>query len=70
MRVLSYVIDKEWVEGKFEQSFSEREIIVSKFCRDFDLEKAQVFRCRAGQRVQKGFVLDVAGSVLDMRWVR
>lgn len=70
MRVLSYVIDKEWSEGKFEQSFSEREIAVSKFCRDNSMEKLQVFRCKAGQKVQKGFVLDVAGSVLDMRWVR
>ena len=70
MRVLSYVIDKEWVEGKFEQSLSEREIAVNKFCRDNSMEKLQVFRCGAGQKVQKGFVLDVAGSVLDMRWVR
>lgn len=70
MRVLSYLIHSEWVEGKFEQSFSEREIIIHKFCRDFDLEKAQVFRCRAGQKVQKGFVLGVEGSMLDMRWVR
>lgn len=70
MRVLSYLTIKEWVEGKFEQSFSEREIAVSKFCRDNSMEKLQVFRCRAGQKVQKGFVLDVAGSVLDMRWVR
>lgn len=70
MRVLSYVIDREWVEGKFEQSFSEREIAVSKFCRDNSMEKLQVFRCRAGQKVQKGFVLDVDENVLDMRWVR
>ena len=69
-RVLTYLIHSEWVEGKFEQSFSEREVVVNKFCRDFDLEKAQVFRCRAGQKVQKGFVLDVGGNVLDMRWVR
>ena len=70
MRVLSYVIDKEWVEGKFEQSFSEREITVNKFCRDNSMEKAQVFRCKAGQEVRKGFVLGVGGNVLDMRWVR
>ena len=70
MRVLSYVIDKEWVEGKFEQSFSEREVAVNKFCRDNSMEKAQVFRCKAGQEVRKGFVLGVGGNVLDMRWVR
>ena len=69
-RVLSYVIDKEWSEGKFEQSFSEREIAVNKFCRDNSMEKLQVFRCKAGQKVQKGFVLDAEGNVLDMRWVR
>ena len=70
MKVLSYVIDKEWVEGKFEQSFSEREIAVNKFCRDNSMEKLQVFRCKVGQEVQKGFVLDVDENVLDMRWVR
>lgn len=70
MRVLSYLTSKEWVEGKFEQSFSEREIAVNKFCRDNYMEKMQVFRCKTRQKVQKGFVLDVAGSVLDMRWVR
>ena len=70
MRVLSYLIHSEWVEGKFEQSFSEREIAVNKFCRDNSMEKLQVFRCKDGQTVQKGFVLDVAGSVLDMRWVK
>ena len=69
-RVLTYMLDKEWVEGKFEQSFSEREIAVNKFCRDNSMEKLQVFRCKAMQKVQKGFVLDVAGSVLDMRWVK
>ena len=69
-RVLSYLTSKEWVEGKFEQSFSEREIAVSKFCRNNSMEKLQVFRCRAGQKVQKGFVLGVGGNVLDMRWVR
>ena len=69
-RVLSYIIDKEWSEGKFEQSFSEREIAVSKFCRDNSMEKLQVFRCKAGQKVQKGFVLGVEGNILDMRWVK
>ena len=70
IRVLTYLTSKEWVEGKFEQSFSEREIAVNKFCRDNSMEKLQVFRCKAGQEVQKGFVLDVEGSMLDMRWVR
>ena len=70
MRVLTYMLDKEWVEGKFEQSFSEREIAVNKFCRDNYMEKLQVFRCKAGQKVQKGFVLGVDENVLDMRWVR
>ena len=70
MRVLTYLIDKEWAEGNFEQDFSTREIAVSKFCRDNSMEKMQVFRCKAGQKVQKGFVLDVAGNVLDIRWVR
>ena len=70
MRVLTYLISKEWVEGKFEQSFSEREIAVNKFCRDNSMEKLQVFRCKDGQTVQKGFVLGVDGGVLDMRWVR
>ena len=70
MRVLTYMIDKEWVEGEFEQSFSEREITVNKFCRDNSMEKLQVFRCKAMQKVQKGFVLDVGGNILDMRWVK
>ena len=69
-RVLTYVIDKEWVEGKFEQSFSEREIAVNKFCRDNSMEKLQVFRCKAMQKVQKGFVLGINENTLDMRWVR
>ena len=69
-RVLTYMLDKEWVEGKFEQSFNEREIAVNRFCRDNSMEKLQVFRCKAGQVVQKGFVLDVDENVLDMRWVR
>ena len=70
MRVLTYLTSKEWSEGKFEQSFSEREIAVSKFCRDNSMEKLQVFRCKDGQTVQKGFVLGVSENVLDMRWVR
>ena len=70
MRVLSYLTSKEWVEGKFEQSFSEREIAVNKFCRDNSMEKTQVFRCKAGQKVQKGFVLDINENILEMRWVR
>ena len=43
---------------------------MNKFCRDSDLEKMQVFRCKAGQKVEKGFVLGLEESVLDMRWVR
>lgn len=70
IRVLIYLTSKEWVEGKFEQSFSEREIAVNKFCRDSDLEKMQVFRCKSGQKVSNGFVLGLDESVLDMRWVR
>lgn len=70
MRVLTYLIDKEWTEGNFEQDFSTREIAVNKFCRDSDLEKMQVFRCKVGQEVQKGFVLGLEESMLDMRWVR
>lgn len=69
-RVLTYMLDKEWAEGKFKQSFSAREVIIHKFCMDFDLEKAQVFRCKSGQKVNKGFVLGLEESVLDMRWVR
>ena len=69
-RVLTYLIDKEWVEGRFEQSFSEREIAVNRFCRDNSMEKLQVFRCKAGQKVQKGFVLDITKNILEMRWVR
>ena len=69
-RVLTYMIDKEWVEGKFEQSFSEREIAVNKFCRDNSMEKMQVFRCKSEQKVSKGFMLGVDENVLDMRWVR
>ena len=70
MKVLTYLISKEWVEGKFEQSFSEREVAVNKFCRNNTMEKLQVFRCKSGQKVQKGFVLGIDGNVLDMGWVR
>lgn len=70
MRVLSYVIDKEWSEGKFEQSFNERELAVNRFCKDNSMEKLQVFRCKTGQKVQKGFVLGVDENVLDMRYIR
>ena len=70
MRVLTYLTSKEWVEGKFEQSFSEREIAVNKFCRDNSMEKLQVFRCKAGQKVQKGFVLGINENMLDMRWIK
>ena len=70
MRVLTYLISKEWSEGKFEQSFSEREIAVNKFCRDNSMEKTQVFRCKSGQEVQKGFVLGINENMLDMRWIR
>ena len=70
MKVLTYLINSEWVEGKFEQDFSTREIAVNKFCRDSDLEKMQVFRCKSGQKVSKGFMLGLEESVLDMRWVR
>lgn len=66
VKVLTYLINKECSE----QNFSESDVIIHKFCRDFDLEKAQAFRCKAGQKVQKGFVLDVGDNVLDMRWVR
>ena len=66
IKVLSYQVDKEGSE----QNFNEREVIIHKFCMDFDLEKAQVFRCKSGQEVQKGFVLGINENVLDMRWVR
>jgi hypothetical protein len=66
VKVLTYLINKECSE----QNFSESDVIIHKFCMDFDLEKAQVFRCKSGQKVQKGFVLDVGGNVLGMRWVR
>lgn len=70
MKVLSYLTSKEWVEGKFEQSFSEREVIIHKFCMDFDLEKAQVFRCKSGYKVTSGFVLGLGGDISNIRWVK
>lgn len=70
MRVLTYLIDKEWAEGKFEQSFSEREVIIHKFCMDFDLEKAQVFRCKSGYKVTSGFVLGLGGDISNMKWIK
>ncbi len=70
MRVLSYLIHSEWVEGKFEQSFSEREVIIHKFCMDFDLEKAQVFRCKSGHKVNRGFVLGLGGDISNMKWIK
>ena len=66
IKVLSYQVAKEGSE----QNFNEREVIIHKFCMDFDLEKAQVFRCKAMQKVQKGFVLGINENMLDMRWVR
>ena len=66
LKVLTYLINKECSE----QNFSESDIIIHKFCRDFDLEKAQVFRCKSEYKINKGFVLGVDGGVLDMRWVR
>ena len=69
-RVLTYLIHSEWVEGKFEQSFSEREVVVNKFCRDFDLEKAQVFRCKSGYKINKGFVLGLGEYISNIRWVK
>ncbi len=66
VKVLTYLTNKECSE----QNFSESDIIIHKFCRDFDLEKAQVFRCKSGQEVQKGFVLGINENMLDMRWIR
>lgn len=66
IKVLSYQVDKEGSE----QNFNKREVIIHKFCMDFDLEKAQVFRCKSGYKINKGFVLGINENVLDMRWVR
>lgn len=66
IKVLSYQVDKEGSE----QNFSEREVIIHKFCMDFDLEKAQVFRCKSGYKVTSGFVLGLGGDISNIRWVK
>ena len=66
IKVLSYQVDKEGSE----QNFNEREVIIHKFCMDFDLEKAQVFRCKSGHKVNKGFVLGLGEYISNIRWVK
>lgn len=66
IKVLSYQVDKEGSE----QNFSEREVIIHKFCMDFDLEKAQVFRCKRGYKVTSGFVLGLGGDISNMKWIK
>ena len=66
VKVLTYLINKECSE----QNFSESDIIIHKFCRDFDLEKAQVFRCKSGYKINKGFVLGLGEYISSIRWVR
>ena len=66
IKVLSYQVDKEGSE----QNFSEREVIIHKFCMDFDLEKAQVFRCKSGYKVTSGFVLGLGGDISNMKWIK
>ena len=66
IKVLSYQVDKEGSE----QNFNEREVIIHKFCMDFDLEKAQVFRCKSGHKVNRGFVLGLGGDISNMKWVK
>ena len=66
VKVLTYLINKECSE----QNFSEREVIIHKFCMDFDLEKAQVFRCKSGYKVTSGFVLGLGGDISNIRWVK
>ena len=66
IKVLSYQVDKEGSE----QNFSEREVIIHKFCMDFDLEKAQVFRCKSGYKINKGFVLGLGEYISNIRWVK
>ena len=66
IKVLSYQVDKEGSE----QNFNEREVIIHKFCMDFDLEKAQVFRCKSGHKVNRGFVLGLGGDISNIRWVK
>ena len=66
IKVLSYQVDKEGSE----QNFNEREVIIHKFCMDFDLEKAQVFRCKSGYKINKGFVLGLGEYISNIRWVK
>ena len=66
LKVLTYLINKECSE----QNFSESDIIIHKFCRDFDLEKAQVFRCKSGYKINKGFVLGLGEYISNIRWVK
>lgn len=66
VKVLTYLINKECSE----QNFSESDIIIHKFCRDFDLEKAQVFRCKSGYKINKGFVLGLGEYISSIRWVK
>ena len=66
LKVLTYLINKECSE----QNFSESDIIIHKFCRDFDLEKAQVFRCKSGYKINKGFVLGLGEYISNTRWVK
>ena len=37
---------------------------------DFDLEKAQVFRCKSGHKVNKGFVLGLGEYISNIRWIK
>ena len=66
IKVLTYLINKECSE----QNFSESDVIIHKFCRDFDLEKAQVFRCKSGYKINKGFVLGLGEYISNIRWVK
>ena len=66
VKVLTYLINKECSE----QNFSESDIIIHKFCVDFDLEKAQVFRCKSGYKINKGFVLGLGEYISNIRWVK
>ena len=66
VKVLTYLINKECSE----QNFSESDVIIHKFCMDFDLEKAQVFRCKSGYKINKGFVLGLGEYISNIRWVK
>ena len=66
VKVLSYQVDKECSE----QNFSESDVVIHKFCMDFDLEKAQVFRCKSGYKINKGFVLGLGEYISNIRWVK